>query len=210
MAREGQVLPKGGIMKKFGFVLVLCGLVSLQVAAQETSFKNTDLVGTWQSKGCETFVFNNQNSFMLRHFDFTASTWQLKFTLYADPSCAVPLLTTRLAGAFVLGDSVKQLANTRNVTWGQSAKFVTPHAPAILNAMNQSNCGDGSLAFDAERDVSLIGCLAFGVPNVKDYPQEFDLLKLENKQLFTGLRTQNMNLESNRPTQMFEFPLLKR
>ncbi len=202
-------MPKGSTMKKFGFVLALCGLVSLQVAAQDTSFKNTDLVGTWQSKSCETFVFNNQNSFMLRHFDFTASTWQLKFTLYADPSCTVPLLTTRLAGAFVLGDSVK-LVNTRKVTWGQSAKFIMPHAPAILNVMNQSNCGDIGLALNVERDVSLIGCLAFGVPNVKDYPQEYDLLKLENKQLFTGLRTQNMNLESNRPTQIFEFPLLKR
>jgi hypothetical protein len=206
----GGYCPKRSIMKKFGLVLALCGLAALQVAAQKTSFENGDLVGAWQSKGCETFVFNKQNSFMLRHFDFTASTWQLKFTLYADPSCAVPLLTTKIAGAFVLGEAVKQLANTRKITWGQSAKFVTPHAPAILNAMNQSNCGDGSLALDTEREVSLIGCLAFGVASVKDYPQEYDLLKLENRQLFTGLRTQNMNLESNRPTQIFEFPLLKR
>ena len=50
----------------------------------------------------------------------------------------------------------------------------------------------------------------YGLATVKDYPQEFDILKLEKNQLFTGLRVENMNLEKNRPTQIFEFALIKR
>lgn len=187
--------------------LTIAGIAA-GVVAQNASFTNTDLIGSWQSKGCEQVTFNNQTNTMKRQFEFTATRWQLKFTLFADPNCTVPLITTRLSGPYELGAAV-QLPSTRQITWGQTAKFVTPHASPILGALNDNKCGDVRLALDAERDVSQTGCLVFGIGNVKDYPQEYDLLKLENRQLFTGLRNPDMNLERNRPTRIFEFPLVR-
>jgi hypothetical protein len=78
-----------------------------------------------------------------------------------------------------------------------------------LKVLNDTQCGDLSLGLDAERDISVTGCMAFGVENIKDYAQEYDLLKLEKGQLFTGARNDAMNLEVNRPTMIFEFPLIK-
>ena len=187
---------------------IVLGSTALQILAQQNSFGNTDLVGEWRSQTCETFVQDKQTVFLKRQFVLTSSTWNLKYTIFADPGCNVALFSNRIKGQYTLGEAVS-LGNTRNITWGQSAKFVTPHMPDILKVLNDTQCGDSSLALDQERDVSVTGCMAFGVVNVKDYAQEYDLLKLEKNQLFTGLRGNAMNLEVNRPTKIFEFPLVK-
>lgn len=201
-------------MKKNPIITTVAALttlvaVALSAFAQQAPFTPANLVGSWQSQGCENFSFNNQPAYMKRNFDFTTSTWQIKFTLFADPACSIALITTRLAGPYTLGDTAA-LPGTRKVTWGQTTKFVTPHVPDILGAMNGSGCGDTKLPLGQEREVSTTGCVAFGVGSVKDYPQEYDLLKLENGQLLTGLRNNNMNLEVNRPTKLFEFALVKK
>ena len=187
---------------------IVLGSTALQILAQQNSFGNTDLVGEWRSQTCETFVQDKQTVFLKRQFVLTSSTWNLKYTIFADPGCNVALFSNRIKGQYTLGEAVS-LGNTRNITWGQSAKFVTPHMPDILKVLNDTQCGDSSLALDQERDVSVTGCMAFGVVNVKDYAQEYDLLKLEKGQLFTGARNDAMNLEVNRPTKIFEFPLVK-
>ena len=198
-------------MKKNPIVATIIALstFTLSAFAQQTPFTPTNLVGSWQSQSCESFIYDKQPTFMQRSIDFTASTWQLKYTIFADPACSVALISTRITGPYSLG-AAAALPATRQVTWGQTAKFVTPYIPDILGAMNGSGCGDAKLALGQERDVSVVGCMAFGVPNVKDYPQEFDILKLENNKLFVGERGENMNLEANRPTKLFEFGLVKK
>lgn len=189
--------------------LTTIAAVALSAFAQPTPFTPANLVGSWQSQGCESFPLNNQPAYIKRSFDFTMTTWQIKFTLFADPACSVALISTRLSGPYTLSEAAA-LPSTRKVTWGQTAKFVTPHIPDILNAMNGSGCGDSKSPLGQEREVSSTGCVAFGVGSVKDYPQEYDLLKLEKGQLFTGSRNDNMNLEANRPTKIFEFALIKK
>jgi hypothetical protein len=195
-------------MKKILIAAVLAGIALLQVSAQKTTFGRTDLLGTWNSKSCESFEIEKQTSFIKRDFKFSASKWQLKYTIFADPGCNVGLFTTKIVGPYTLGQAVN-LSNTRKITWGQTAKFITAHVPDIQNALNESGCGDTKQTLNTEHDVSITGCMAFGIASVKEYPQEYDILKLENNQLFTGLRAQDMNLEQNRPTQIFDFPLVK-
>ena len=195
-------------MKKIILASIIAGLAALHVSAGQTAFKNTDIVGTWDSKGCETFVVGAETAFIKRNFVFTNSTWQLKYTVFADPACNVGLFSNKIVGSYTFGEAIN--ANTLKVTWGQSAKFITAHVPDIQAVLNQTGCGDTTLPLNTERDVSLTGCMAFGIATVKDYSQEYDILKLEKNQLFTGLRVENMNLEKNRPTQIFEFPLIKR
>jgi hypothetical protein len=195
-------------MKKILIAAVLGGIALLQVSAQKTTFGRTDLLGTWNSKTCEIFEVDKQPNFLKRDFKFSASKWQLKYTIFADPGCNVALFTTKIVGPYTLGQAVS-INNTRKITWGQTAKFMTAHVPDIQSALNESGCGNTTLPLNTERDISITGCMAFGIANVKDYPQEYDLLKLENNQLFTGLRGQDMNLEQNRPTQIFDFPLVK-
>ncbi len=192
-------------MKK---ILALVVVATAAAFAQSSSYTNTDLVGNWKSKGCETFTIGGQTGFLKRDFVFTAKTWQLEYTMFADPSCNVPLFTNKIRGDYFLGEATT-LANTRKITWGQNAKFITPHQPDILAVLNQTGCGDAKIGLNLEREISVSGCMAFGVGSVKDYPQEFDLLKLEKGQLFTGLRKENMNLEVNRPTAIYEFPLVR-
>ena len=187
---------------------IVLGSTAFQILAQQNSFSNTDLVGEWRSQTCETFVQDKQTVFLKRQFVLTSSTWNLKYTIFADPGCNVALFSNRIKGEYTLGAAVSS-GNTRKITWGQSAKFIAAHVPDILKVLNDTKCGDASLGLDAERDVSVTGCMAFGVVNVKDYAQEYDLLKLEKGQLFTGARNDAMNLEVNRPTKIFEFPLVK-
>lgn len=187
---------------------IVIGTAAIQVLAQQNSFTNTDLVGEWRSQKCETFVQDQQTVFLKRQFVFTATTWNLKYTIHADPACNVALFSNRIKGQYTLGDAVS-LSKTRKITWGQSEKYIAAHVPDILKVLNDTKCGDTSLGLDQERDISITGCLAFGVVNVKDYAQEYDLLKLEKGQLFTGARGNGMNLEVNRPTKIFEFPLIK-
>jgi hypothetical protein len=198
-------------MKKI--IIAAVGSIALatsafQILAQQNSFSNTDLVGEWRSQTCETFVQDKQTVFLKRQFVMTSSTWNLKYTIFADPGCNVALFSNRIKGEYTLGEAVS-LTNTRKITWGQSQKFIAAHVPDILKVLNDTQCGDSSLGLDAERDISVTGCMAFGVVNVKDYAQEYDLLKLEKGQLFTGARNDAMNLEVNRPTKIFEFPLIK-
>ena len=198
-------------MKKI--ILAAVGSIALatsafQVLAQQNSFTNTDLAGEWRSQTCETFVQDKQTIFLKRQFVMTSSTWNLKYTIFADPDCNVALFSNRIKGQYTLGEAVS-LSNTRKITWGQSEKFIAPHVPDILKVLNDTKCGDSSLALEQERDISVTGCMAFGVVNVKNYAQEYDLLKLEKGQLFTGARNDAMNLEVNRPTKIFEFPLVK-
>jgi Adenomatosis polyposis coli down-regulated 1 len=195
-------------MKKVLITAILGGIALLQVSAQKITFGRSDLLGPWVSKTCETFEVDKQPNFLKRDFKFSASKWQLKYTIFADPGCNVPLFTTKIAGPYTLGQTVN-LNNTRKITWGQNAKFITAHVPDIQNVLNETGCGNTALPLNTERDISTTGCMALGIANVKDYPQEYDILKLENNQLFTGLRTEGMNLEQNRPTQIFEFPLVK-
>jgi hypothetical protein len=187
---------------------IALGTTAFQILAQQNSFTNTDLVGEWRSQTCETFVQDKQPVFLKRQFVMTSSTWNLKYTIFADPDCNVKLFSNRIKGEYTLGEVVS-LSNTRKITWGQSQKFIAAHVPDILKVLNDTQCGDSSLGLDAERDISVTGCMAFGVINVKDYAQEYDLLKLEKGQLFTGARNDAMNLEVNRPTKIFEFPLIK-
>ncbi len=195
-------------MKKIILASIVAGLAVLHVSAQQTTFKNTDIVGTWDSKGCETFMAGAETAFIKRNFVFTSNTWQLSYTVFADPTCGVQLFTNKIVGPYTFGEAIN--ANTLKVTWGQTGKFITAHVPDIQAVLNQTGCGNTTLPINTERDISITGCMAFGVANVKDYPQEFDILKLEKNQLFTGLRTENMNLEKNRPTKIFEFALIKR
>lgn len=188
---------------------IIAGIVAATVNAQGSSFTPKDLIGTWQSAGCEKLEAGPQAAFLKRSFAFTEITWQLKFTLYGDPGCTIALLTTRLSGPYTLTEAAPGLPNTRKVTWGQTSKFMTPQAPPILETMNAARCGDTALALGLERDISITGCLPLNTPSVKEYGQEFDLLRLENGKLFTGERTENMNLEANRPTKIYEFALIK-
>ena len=185
--------------------------ISLTVFSQAQtapSFGSADIVGSWASKGCEKFDMGGQDGFIKRQFVFTLNTWDLQYTIFADPVCNVGLLTSRISGAFILTGAAA-LPNTNHVIWGQTAKAITPLAPPILETMNKTGCGDSKLPLGSPRDISISGCLALGTPNVRDYGQEYDLLKLEKGQLFTGLRKDSMNLPANRPTQIFEYPLEK-
>lgn len=197
-------------MEKFFAITAVSSIVlgTTAIFAQQNSFNNTDLVGQWRSEKCEVMVIEKDTAFIKREFVFTANTWNLRYTIFADPSCNVGLFSNRIVGNYTLGEAVS-LSNTRKITWGQSAKFITPLVPDIQKALNDTGCGDTSRTLGQERDISVTGCAAFGVVNVKDYAQEYDLLKLEKNQLFTGLRGNGMNLEINRPTKLFEFALLR-
>jgi hypothetical protein len=183
------------------------GFAVFTTAQNSTNFGAADLVGKWTSTTCEKFEVGGQTSFLKRNFQFTLQTWELHYTIFADPGCTVGLFSSRLFGQFALTGAAA-LPNTNKITWGQTTKAMTPLAPPILDLMNQTGCGD-KLPLGTERDITLSGCMALGTPNVRDYGQEFDLLKLEKGQLFTGLRGENMNLEANRPTKIFEYALVK-
>ncbi|MDX2006130.1 MAG: hypothetical protein SFU83_12690 [Meiothermus sp.] len=193
-----------------GALMVIAALAAVSVVtrSQAQNFTPKDLVGTWASAGCEP-LGGPQPTFMKRTFNFTEASWSLKLELFVDPACRAPLLTTQLSGPFTLGEAGAP-AGARKVTWGQTRKLITPFMPPIVATMDGAKCGEGKNAPGTPQDVSATGCLPLGVPSVKDYGQEFDLLALKDGKLYTGLRRDAMNLEANRPTQLFDFPLVRK
>jgi hypothetical protein len=170
-------------------IVVLAGLAFFLV-----SMGSPNIAGNWKSAGAED---NGNGTFGIRDFTITAKTWNLVYTLYGDKDLKYPVFALTVEGPYAIGKASKTVAGANDAVFTFSKKFMT-----LLSADPTTNAmlGLTSLQKDVKTDVSETG-VSF-IPSVKNYGQEFDLVRVKGNKLFLGARPAdgNMGSEDKRPT----------
>jgi hypothetical protein len=157
---------------------------------------DTDLrkaaVGRWKSEAAEDL---GNGSFGTR--DFTATKWQLTFTIYADKELKTPLVAMDFEGPWALGKASGKVPGATEATFDFTGKKVTLKAKDVAKSFGMDGCG---LEVGKAKDVSKSGCSFVG--SVEAYGREFDLLKVDGSAMWLGARPAdgNMGAEDKRPT----------
>ncbi len=189
-------------------LLVLSSCVPTQQNAR--ALKIGDLAGRWQSADCVALP-DGRGGTLYRSitFDFNGDQWTIAVTMHAEQTCAVKLFGFRFTGPVALGAASSTVRGATEGTFGYQQTFFTAYAEPFVQAFNAAKCADGSFKLGIEQDTSLTGCL--GQPSVKDYPREYDLVKLEDGKLYFGLRPadNNMGTPERRPTMLSPYPLVR-
>jgi hypothetical protein len=104
-------------------------------------------------------------------------------TTFADPKGIMKLFTARAEGHYVLGKESEQVPGAREIDLNSDSRHITLHQKSLLELF-QHACGSINWEINSEEDVSQYGCLS--VPSVKKYPTEYDIIKIDENELFFG------------------------
>jgi hypothetical protein len=151
-------------------------------------------VGRWKSEAAEDL---GNGSFGTRDFTFTATKWQLTFTIYADKELKTPLVAMDFEGPWAPGKASEKVSGATEATFDFTGKKVTLKAKDVAKNFGMDGCG---LEVGKAKDVSKSGC-SF-VASVEKYGREFDLFKVDGAAMWLGARPAdgNMGAEDKRPT----------
>lgn len=180
-------------------LIALSSLVGLTASAQNTSLKPGDLVGRWQSVALE----NLGQLYGTRDFALTESTWSLEFVAYGDAAGQTKLFTLSAEGGYKLGQVSSVAAGVQETDFAFSKRLLTANGEAGVGLFKSMGC---ELRAGQITDVSAKGC-GF-IPSVGAAPVEFDLLKLEGKNLYFGDRSGD--LSKARPAKLNALPVQRR
>lgn len=167
---------------------------------------NSKYIGEWESVSSEDL---GNGTFATREFNLEKENWSLVFTLFMDEAQTTPVFAFRAVGKYEVEGVSTVVEGADNAYFGFDKKYVTllTDNEDLINGFGFSACG---LEKDVEKDISQDGC-SFLVSNA-ECGQEYDLLRLDNGQLFFGARPEageDMCSEEKRPTTLF-YPLKKK
>lgn len=156
--------------------------------------------GDWVSLAPEDL---GNGTFGTRSFALKKDQWEIRFTLYLDAAAQQPVFTFRGTGTYAIQGPSKVVGGASEAVFHFSKKYLTLETAdaAILQNFGFADIG---LAKGEERDISTTG--ASFLPSVAAYAQEYDLLKLDQGQLYFGMRSNDMSTPDKRPTALF-YPL---
>jgi len=128
--------------------------------------------------------------------------------LFLDSAQTMPVFAFRAVGKYEVQGTSTVVAGADNAYFGFDEKYVTllTDNQEVIQNFGFADCG---LEKDVEKDITETGCSFLVSKQVCG--QEYDLLKLDNEQLYFGMRPAegDMCTEENRPTALF-YPLKKK
>jgi hypothetical protein len=191
--------------------LVLGSIAALLVSgANLPTTRQLAIGGIWQSDRCVVQERNGIRTSSKSIFVFLESEWALEFTQYSDDACTTPSLRAFFQGRYRIARPSSVVAGAHDADFGFSTKRLTLYADALLTQANSGACGKHMIR-GREEDVSSTGCLWI-VP-VSACPQEFDLVKVDDDQLFLGERPaagQDLCREDRRARTLRSLALVRR
>jgi Adenomatosis polyposis coli down-regulated 1 len=191
---------------KYLMIKVLATALLLAAAtlnAQPAHPLQKQIKGTWVSAAAEDL---GNGTFGTRYFKLKKDQWEIRFTLYLDAAAQQPVFTFRAVGSYDVQGPSKVVAGASNAVFHFSKKYLTLETDDAALLQNFGFAGLGFVKGN-EQDISASG--ASFLPSVAAYGQEYDLLKLDQGQLFFGMRSNDMSSEDKRPTALF-YPLNRR
>ena len=172
---------------------------------QEEELEGTDYTGEWESVVSENL---GNGTFGTRYFNLESEHWEVRFTLYLDSLQTMPVFEFRGVGPYEVEGKSETLEWVDNAIFHFDHKYVTllTDNADLINNFGFTAC---NLETGVEKDITEEGC-SFLVSKAV-CGQEYDLLKLENEQLFFGMRPAegDMCAEERRPTALF-YPLKRK
>lgn len=176
-----------------------------EIATENEGIEASKYAGEWKSVASENL---GNGSFATRYFNLEDEKWEIKFTLFLDRLQENPVFVFRAVGKYEVQGTSEKVEGADNAIFGFDNKYITllTDDEEIIKNFGFADC---NLEKDVEKDISKDGC-SFLVSN-EVCGQEYDLLKLDNGQLFFGMRPTegDMCIEENRPTVLF-YPLKRR
>jgi Adenomatosis polyposis coli down-regulated 1 len=197
---------------KTRFLAVGIAFLGLALAQQFSKpLTIADLAGNWQSATCEAVPDGQGGLFYrFRNFEFKGDRWQIKVTMNAEKTCTTKLFGFRITGPLELGAASSLVGGATEATFGYAQTFFTAYAVPFAQAFNGAKCGNAAFELGLEQETTITGCI--GQPPVRDYRQEYDLVKLENGKLSFGDRPSdnNMSTPERRPQALSSFAVVRR
>ncbi|KJU83025.1 protein APCDD1 [Candidatus Magnetobacterium bavaricum] len=156
------------------------------------------LIAFWGSMDAEDL---GNGMFARRTFTFFEDTWSMYFTMFMDTTMKKPVYQFHGEGFFEVESPSSVVEGAYNVMFGfhrKTIRLLTSNKQ-VISSLGFDDCG---LKLSIVKDISGTGC-SF-IKSVKDYEQEYDLLKLDAtaKILRLGARPADgdMSTEARRPT----------
>ena len=184
---------------QIGFVFTLvCGLSRQAIAIPELPFTNQDLVGEWETVGCNNSSLGEGQPpvNLQRHYAWSETNFVVRYSFFTDAECQNPLYSFVSTGPYELGRVHPELENTREATVFIESMFYVAQSEAGREALG--SCGE-QLNIGELKDVTETGCASF--PPRSECLGDHELFRVEDGFFYPGYRTFNMCNESGRPTQ---------
>ncbi len=162
------------------------GIARVIALAPKIARPQATLEGVWRSAAVET-IGGARPTYLRRSFRFELDRWSVEFTVFADAAGTTPILRGRNAGRFVLGKALR-LSDAVEVDFTFEQRALTPLTDGIAAALTAARCGTSAWSAGQSQDVMSAGCAAFRVPQAKQCPREFDVIRFAAGQLFLGPR----------------------
>jgi hypothetical protein len=169
--------------------LVLSGLLAATAPTHADSSRSATaraLAGAWRSVAPEPLPgAGGALTYLIREFEFTTTTWHIRFTVYADAGLAVPLFAGDNSGTYVIGAFEPR---------GTQAQFLfrerslLPLSQSIADLLTRAHCSAHAWRVGEAQSVFAEGCVAFRVFAHDQCDREYDRVQLEGERLFLGAR----------------------
>ncbi len=182
-------------MKLTALAALICGLAAPALAeGWADSPALAALNGTYISPTVEPWY----GGFGRREFVFADGQWSLTFTHALDPAMTMRTFQFRTGGGYqITGPST--VPGAFEATFDEDWKHLTQLTtiPEVVAGMGLASC---NLTPNLEADISATGCAAW--PSVADCGQDFDLLAMDAKGVYFGVRPDDNDMctPEGRPT----------
>lgn len=168
---------------------------ALSIALPASVSSADTLQGQWVSETPE----NMGSFYATRAFEFTQDKWSITFDAFADEGATTLLFSVDVAGTYVVGaDSAVEGA--QDAVFHISTREVTASEIGV-GIFADMGC---TLVSGEAKDLRNEAC-GF-LPSVMQSAIEYDLISLQNEQLFLGERTGDLSKE--RPSALIAYPLV--
>lgn len=173
---------------KHVMIAVLLGPFAFPAMAQDWADAATlqSLKGTYASPTVEPWY----GGFGTREFVFSDGQWSLTFTHALDPQMTMRTFQFRTGGDYEITGPSKvpgAFEATFDEDWKRLTQLTT--IPDVIAGMGLGAC---NLTPNLEADISVAGCANW--PSVADCGQDFDLLAMDAKGVYFGVRPADNNM----------------
>ncbi len=173
---------------------------------------NEQLVGKWDSTGCETYTLSTgDSSYLKRSLSYSSTDATLTTMIYNEKDCLTLFGMSVFGAKYTLGAASATLPGASEIDYAITTRTVTPltnNAVAALNSTIGGACGSGNWTLNQSGDVAQIGCPVLGIPSRSACPKELDLVKVDGDNLSTGDRT-TIDACKTRPTALITQVVVK-
>ena len=195
------------VLLSTGFIVAQPQIVSAHATAQHSKtdaqvpFTAKSLVGEWRSVGCDNASLLGEktgNAFFQRFYVFSQTSFNVRYSYYADANCQKPLFSVRINGWEELGQVRRDLSHTREILVVYNTILLT--ADSVTGQHVVSSCAANTWTVGQEYDITSKGCSAIGLKPRTECIGDYELVRVEGGFYYPGFRTENMCTRAGRPT----------